>query len=236
MPAILTLGARNLGGTIVDRFASVGWDVATVSLSEETADAVRQRHPDVLAFAADAGDPEALGRIVDRIREEFGTLDVAVNAVSPRGGGPGSGAIVDAPADAIDRYARELVPEVFTFFRVCGAALAERGEGTLIQVTGGSARRAMRGKGAWAAGAFATRALSQAAALELREEGVHAALLVVDGVIASGKSAEALENESDDASVAEDDVVAAIEYLSGQSPRAWSHELVITPRGDRWVP
>lgn len=236
MSSILTLGARNLGGTIVDEFAAIGWDVATVSLSEETAGSVRERHPDALAFAADAGDPDELRRIVGEVRETFGSLDVAVNAISPRGGGPGSGELVEAAPDAIDRYARELVPEVFTFYRVCGSAMAERGEGALIQVTGGSARRAMKGKGAWAAGAFATRALTQAAALELRESGVHVSLLVVDGVIENEKTADWLEDEPDDASVAESDVVSAITYLVGQSPRGWTHELVITPRGDRWVP
>ena len=41
--------------------------------------------------------------------------------------------------------------------------------GTLIQVTGGSARRAMPGRGIWSAGAQASRALTHAAAQEVRE-------------------------------------------------------------------
>ena len=60
---------------------------------------------------------------------------------------------------------------------------------TLIQVTGGSARRAMPGRGLWAAGAAATRALVHAAAQELRAEGVHVALLIVDATIDSPKTA-----------------------------------------------
>jgi len=63
--------------------------------------------------------------------------------------------------------------------------LGEQGSGTLVQITGGSARRGMVGRGPWAAAAFATRALLQSAALELRERGVHAALLVVDASIES---------------------------------------------------
>ena len=58
-----------------------------------------------------------------------------------------------------------------------------------MQITGGSSRRAMPGSGLWAAGAFATRALVQAAAQELREEGIHAALLAVDATIESPKTA-----------------------------------------------
>lgn len=236
MSAILVLGARHLGGAVAERFAGQGWDVATVSLSEETARAVESRIPGALAIAADAGDPGALEKVVDRVVGRFGSLDAAVNAVSPPGGSPGSGDLAEAPADAIDRYAKRLVPQVWTFFRVCGRAMAEAGSGTLVQVTGGSARRAMKGKAAWAAGAFATRALAQAAALEYREKGVHAALLVVDAVIESEKTREFLAGRPDHESASQPDVVAAIEYLVGQSERAWTHELVITPRGDRWVP
>ena len=70
---------------------------------------------------------------------------------------------------------------MFSFYRLVGASLAERGGGTLIQVTGGSARRALPGRAPWASGAAATRALSQAAANELKPKGVHACLLICDG-------------------------------------------------------
>lgn len=238
MPAILVIGARNLGGALAERFAERGWDVATVSLSEGTAAAVRQRLPSALALTADAGDPVALERVVGRVRARFGGLHAAVNAASPRtrpgpfGGGP----LLEADASAIEPYASELVPQVFTFLRVCGRALVEEGGGTLVQVTGGSARRAMAGKGAWAAGAFATRALTQAAALELREHGVHAALLVVDATIESEKTQGALRGAPPEASASHADVADAVEFLVRQTPRAWTHELQITPAGDRWVP
>ena len=41
----------------------------------------------------------------------------------------------------------------------------------------------MPGRGLWAAGAFSTRAITQAAAQELREQGIHVALLIVDAGI-----------------------------------------------------
>ena len=76
-------------------------------------------------------------------------------------------------------------------FLSAGAVALRAGDGgALIQVTGGSARRAMPGKGLWAAGAFAARALVQAAAQELRQEGIHVALLSVDATIESPKTAD----------------------------------------------
>ena len=44
MPTILVFGARRLGGAILDRFAEHGWNLAAVTLSDETAETVRQRH------------------------------------------------------------------------------------------------------------------------------------------------------------------------------------------------
>jgi hypothetical protein len=31
-------------------------------------------------------------------------------------------------------------------------------------------------------------------------------------------------------------VARAVEYLASQSPRAHTHELVVTPAGERWLP
>ena len=55
---VVVLGARNLGGAIVDHFLGLGWNVAAVARSEETLDRVRAEG--ALALAADASDPDQL--------------------------------------------------------------------------------------------------------------------------------------------------------------------------------
>ena len=238
MPTLLALGARHLGGAVADRFVELGYDLSAVALSDETRQRVLQRHPQALAFAADTSDADRLEAVVAQTVDRFGGLDVAVNAASPRprqgvfGGGP----LLEATADAIEPYARGLIPQVYHFLRICGRQMAKQGHGTLIQVTGGSARRAIAGRSAWASGAFASRGLTQGAALELRDRGVHAALLIVDAVIESEKTASFLAGRRPEESAGHEDVVRAIEYLAGQSPRGWTHELTITPSADRWVP
>ena len=99
----------------------------------------------------------------------------------------------------------------------------------MVQVTGGSSRRAMPGRGLWAAGAFGVRALTQAAALELREQEIHVALLVVDAGI--DRSGQGDARSADQPSLAD-----AVVYLAGQSPRAMTHELQVTPALDNWTP
>ena len=84
--------------------------------------------------------------------------------------------------------------------------------------------------------AHATKALVHAAAQELREDGVHVALLVVDATIDSPKTASMTEGRAKNETADQAEIARAVEYLAGQSPRAWSHELVVTPAGDRWLP
>jgi NAD(P)-dependent dehydrogenase (short-subunit alcohol dehydrogenase family) len=94
----------------------------------------------------------------------------------------------------------------------------------------------MPGKGLWAAGAFATRALVQAAAQELRQDGIHVALLVVDATIESPKTAEFTRDVPRDALGDMAQIAEAVSFLVQQESRALTHELMVTPAGDRWVP
>jgi NADP-dependent 3-hydroxy acid dehydrogenase YdfG len=80
------------------------------------------------------------------------------------------------------------------------------------------------------------RALTHAAAQELRGTGIHVALLIVDGIIKSPKTAHMTRGMADDALVQSEDVAHAVRFLATQSARGMSHELVITPAGDRWLP
>ncbi len=234
---ILVLGPRRLGGAVAERYAAAGWNVATISRSAASADRVRDRIPGVLALSGDAADTGSLATAVDDVIERLGGIDAAVNCVSPvKDGVVTGGRLTELEADALRPYAETLIPATFNFLKICGSRMAERGGGTLIQVTGGSARRAMPGRGPWASAAFSVKALTHASAQELRESGVHVALLVVDAVIESDKTKDQLRGKADHYSTRHEDVVNAIEYLTGQSPRGWTHELALTPQGDRWLP
>jgi NAD(P)-dependent dehydrogenase (short-subunit alcohol dehydrogenase family) len=238
VPALLVFGARNLGRTISSVFSADGWDAAAMATSQETIEGFVAAVPRGLGFVGDAARESDVQHALEGTREAFGSLDLVVNAIGARfrGRSFGGGGLIESDASALEPYVEELVPAIFNIARLGGRALVEGGGGTLVQVTGGSARRAMGGRGPWAAGAFATRALLQSASLELRERGVHAALLIVDGSIESPKTAERLAGSDPDESTTEQDVAAAVRYLVSQSSRGWTHELQITPRLDRWVP
>jgi 3-oxoacyl-[acyl-carrier protein] reductase len=235
----VVLGARNLGAAIVDHLVSEGWRGASVALSEESVAAARRRG--VLGIAGDASDPDSLGAVVHRVRDELGPPSLIVNAVSaarpPAGGGPfGGGQIAEASIEAFRGWTAAVAEQAFVFLSTGARALREAGGGTLVQVTGGSSRRAMPGRGLWSAGAQATRAMVQAAAQELRSEGIHVALLIVDATIESPKTASFTRDRPREALADQRLIPEAVSYLAGQQPRAYTHELALTPAGERWVP
>jgi 3-oxoacyl-[acyl-carrier protein] reductase len=236
----LILGARNLGGAFVDHLQGSGWRCAAVAQSDDTASAARERG--ALGIAADASDLDALTGAIEQVRGELGPPALIVNAVAASrppddDRGFGGGAVADATLEGFHGWAVAVAEQAFVFLSTGIRALREAGNGgTLIQVTGGSSRRAMPGRGLWSAGAQATRALTHAAAQEVRAEGIHVALLIVDATIESPKT-EAFTRDTPKEALADMRLIAeAVEFLATQEQRAYTHELVLTPSGDTWVP
>ncbi len=233
----LVLGARNLGGSIAGDLIEHGWRVASVARSADSLDRVRELG--ALPLAADATDPDSLAQALQEATAANGAPSLFVNAVSASRstGGPwGGGPVADAGLEGIRQWCTPVAEQCAIFLQLAARALRASGGGTIVQVTGGSARRAMPGRGAWAAGAAATRALVHAAAQELREEDIHVALLIVDATIESPKTADRAAAMPARALIREADVAAAVRYLAAQEVRGLTHELVVTPAGDRWLP
>jgi NAD(P)-dependent dehydrogenase (short-subunit alcohol dehydrogenase family) len=238
-PGVLVVfGARNVGRAVVAERLAAGWRALAVARTQETLDRLRAAHPGpaLATLRGDAADPGLVAEAMARAEEELGGLDLVVNAVTavPRDQTFGGGPIADAPPERLESWLAGYLPAAWAVMRGGAAALATRGAGTLVQVAGGSARRAMPGRGPWAVAQSGARALAHALAQEMRPRGVHVALLVADGTIRTDRNPMAGRPEEDGLDPA--DVAAAVAYLAGQARRAWTHELVLTPVGAVWVP
>jgi NAD(P)-dependent dehydrogenase (short-subunit alcohol dehydrogenase family) len=233
----LIFGARNLGRAIIETLVGAGWNAAGVARSDSTLEGVTAAG--ALAIRADVTDPASVRAALEEAAGAHGGLDLVVNAASAYGGrreGPfGGGPLAEASPDAFDSWAVAPPRAAFMFLSATANFLVEQGRpATIVQVTGGSSRRAMPGRGLWAAGAFGVRAITQAAALELREQGIHVALLIVDAGIQplTGK-----REGVDPATLADAHQIArAVQFLGEQGSQAATHELQVTPLAERWVP
>jgi len=233
----LVFGARNLGRAVLETLSGAGWSVAGVARSDATLEGVAGLG--ALAIHADVTDPASVQEALEQAAAANGPLDLVVNAASAYGGtrtGPfGGGPLAEAAPDAFDAWAAAPPRAAFAFLSATARFLVDQGRpATIVQVTGGSSRRAAPGRGLWAAGAFGVRALTQAAALELRERGIHVALLIVDAGIeplSGGRPG------ADPAALADaHEIARAVQFLGEQGARAATHELQVTPLGELWVP
>jgi NADP-dependent 3-hydroxy acid dehydrogenase YdfG len=232
MATALIIGARNFGFAIAQRLMADGWSVAGGARSTDTLEKLRAAGAD--ALDVDVTDQASVRGALEAVAARHGTVDLVVNAASPytgsRSGPFGGGELAAAAPDGFEQWAAMPARGAFAFLSASARFLREQGRpATVVQVTGGSARRAKPGRGLWAAGAFSVRALTQAAAIELREHRIHVALLIVDAVI--DRSGGNDEHTSDPQSLAD-----AVAYLAAQSPRAMTHELQVTPALDNWTP
>jgi NAD(P)-dependent dehydrogenase (short-subunit alcohol dehydrogenase family) len=234
----VVFGARNLGRAVIELLVSDGWAVTGVARSRGTLYGVRAFG--ALALEGDVTDPASVHGVLEQAAAAHGPVDLVVNAAAAYGGersGPfGGGPIADADLDGFQAWAAAPARAAFSFLSA-GArfAIAQGRAATLVQVTGGSARRALPGRGLWAAGSFGVRAITNAAALELRPRGIQVSLLIVDagiqpldGSTRAGVPPEAL---ADPRRIAD-----AVLFLANQDARSATHELQLTPLAENWTP
>jgi len=234
----VVFGARNLGRAVIELLVSGGWAVTGVARSQGTLDGVRAAG--AVAVEGDVTDPANVYSVLEQAAAAHGGVDLVVNAAAAYGGersGPfGGGPIAEAGLDGFDAWAAAPARAAFSCLSAGGRfALAQGRPATLVQVTGGSARRAMPGRGLWAAGSFGVRAISNAAALELRPHGIQVALLIVDAGIQpfdrSARPGFAPEALADPRRIAD-----AVLFLANQDARSATHELQLTPLAESWTP
>jgi 3-oxoacyl-[acyl-carrier protein] reductase len=234
----VVFGARNLGRAVIELLISEGWAVAGAARSRSTLEGVSA--VGALALEADVTDPASVYATLEEAAAAHGGVELVLNAAAAYGGersGPfGGGPIAGAELDAFDSWAAAPARAAFSFLSASGRfALAQGCAATLVQVTGGSARRAMPGRGLWAAGSFGVRAITNAAALELRPHGIQVTLLIVDagiqpldGSARPGVLPQALANPRR--------IADAVLFLANQDARSATHELQLTPLADNWTP
>jgi len=234
----VVFGARNIGRAVIELLLSDGWAVTGVARSQSTLDGISAAG--ALALQADVTDPASVYDVLEPAAAAQGGVDLVVNAAAAYGGdrsGPfGGGPIAEADLDGFDSWTAAPARAAFSFLSASGRFALTQGRGaTLVQVTGGSARRALPGRGLWAAGSFGVRAITNAAALELRSHGIQVTLLIVDagiqpldGSTRAGVSPEAL---ADPRRIAD-----AVLFLAKQDARSATHELQLTPLAENWTP
>jgi hypothetical protein len=130
--ALITGGDSGIGRAVAIAFAREGADVAISYLPSEESDAqetarwVREADRDVLPLPGDIQTPAHCERMIDRVFEEFGTLDILVNNAAFQ---RTHERIEDIPVEEFDRTFRT---NVYAMFWLCRAAMPRMQPGSCI--------------------------------------------------------------------------------------------------------
>jgi NAD(P)-dependent dehydrogenase (short-subunit alcohol dehydrogenase family) len=224
--AIIGIGPKN-GASFARELHSAGYRVALVSRGTELSEKLVAELGDGKAYACDAGQPDAIAKTFASIRDDLGDPEVLVyNA------GSGSWKAFDetTPADLERAFAINAVG-FMTSAQAVLPAMRKAKRGSIIVV---GATASLRGKPmttAFAAAKSAQRSLAQSLARQFWPEGIHVALLIIDGSIgdasapADGDTVKRLDPR---------DIAKATVALVRQPASAWSFEIDLRPKDEPW--
>lgn len=220
MPALLVIGARGLGREIALHFAKRGFSVTCASRTRADVEAVAAETGG-RGVVADLGDRASLERLLD----VSGPPDLAVCAQAS--GAPFRvGPVLEADPEHLRIRLEAMVLGTLRFLQAVAPRMKA---GTIVQIGTTLAAAPRPGFGALSSPQFALRALVRTAAGELKPRGLHVAYLAVEGQLATLSSKAWMERHGEARAIPPQEVARAIEYLHGQDPRAWTHELAVRP-------
>lgn len=219
---VIGIGPKN-GRAFATRFAGEGYDVALLSRSTDYSSELAQELGGK-AYACDVTDPEAIRSVFAQIRADLGDVDVLLyNAGSGQ-----FGTFDEVPDEAFEKGWQINVRGFLQSTREVVEAMREKGRGAII-VTGATA--SLRGKpftAAFAQAKAAQRSLAQSLARQLGPQGIHVALVIVDGGIGTD------EQTGDEGMLRPSDIADTVYHLATQAKSAWSFEVDVRPFKESW--
>lgn len=219
---VIGIGPKN-GRAFAQRFAAEGYAVALLSRSTDYSSGLAAELGGK-AYACDVTDPAAIERAFSQVREDLGDVEVLLyNAGSGQ-----FGTFDDVADEEFERGWQINVRGLLQSVRQVVGPMRDKGAGAII-VTGATA--SLRGKpftAAFAQAKAAQRSLAQSFARQLGPEGIHVAVVIVDGMIGTDdqdEGATALQPK---------DIADTVYHLARQPKSAWSFEVDVRPFKENW--
>ncbi|MEN0064746.1 MAG: SDR family NAD(P)-dependent oxidoreductase [Myxococcota bacterium] len=223
-PVCVVVGVgKGIGESLVRTYAKEGYRMVLMARTEAKIAALAEEVGG-LAVPCDATDEASIEAAFAKVAADLGTVHTLLWNV-------GSGVFGDL--DAIEVAGMELAWRtntlgLFVAAKQVVSGMRDAGEGAIL-VTGATASR--RGKPfttAFAAGKAAQRSLCQSLARQLWPQGIHVALVVVDGMV------QAPDRDAIDVALLPDDIATTFLHLSKQPSTAWTFELEVRPHRENW--
>ena len=219
---VIGIGPKN-GRAFATRFAQEGYAVALLSRSTEYSGKLAAELGG-RAYACDVTDPESIASAFARAREDLGDVDVLLYNV----GNAQFGTLDDVPDEAFEQGWIINVRGLLQSTRQVIGVMRDKGEGAII-VTGATA--SLRGKpvtSAFAQAKAAQRSLAQSFARQFGPQGIHVALVIVDGMIGTD------DQDANANALRPADIADTVYQLAKQPKSAWTFETDVRPFNENW--
>ena len=223
--AIVGIGPKN-GAAFARRFNSAGYKVALLSRSTTFSEELVAGLSDARAYTCDASDPASVEASFAQLQSELGSVDVLIyNA-----GSGGWQTVEEISPDEFEQGWRVNALGVLVASQQVIPAMKGKGAGNIVIVGATASLRGRPKTTGFAAAKAAQRSLAQSMAKHLGPQGIHVALLIIDGSIASPGSVEAEQGKRLDP----EDIAGLAHYLTTQPRSAWSFEVEARPCQETW--
>jgi NADP-dependent 3-hydroxy acid dehydrogenase YdfG len=218
-----------LGEAAARRLAAEGHRVAVAARNGQRLTALAEELGGI-AVSMDATDPTSVLAGLAQVTDALGPLDTVVWNV----GGAVFGDLEKVDLDALDLGLGTNIRGLFVLAKATLPEMASRGGGALV-ITGATA--SLRGKPfttTFAAGKAAQRSLAQSLARQYGPQGIHVALIIVDGMVGSEGSIARMPKRPAESFIEPEGYADAVAFLVGQRRSAWTFELDIRPHVESW--
>lgn len=227
--AVVGVGPGN-GAAFARRFAKDGYSVALLARNAGYLDDLKASIDGAAAYPCDATDPDAVESSFKAIARDLGPVDVLLyNA------GSGVFATVEQTTpESFELSWRINTMGLFLTAQQVIPAMKEKGAGSII-VTGATA--SLRGGAnfaAFASAKAAQRNLTQSMARHLGPQGIHVALVIVDGMVDLPRTRKMMPDAPEERFLKPDDIAESVYFLSQQAPSAWTFEFDVRPSTESW--
>jgi NAD(P)-dependent dehydrogenase (short-subunit alcohol dehydrogenase family) len=187
-----------------------------------------------LAYQLDARREDEVIALFKKIESEVGSLEVVVFNV----GGNVRFPLLEMTAEKYFKTWEMCAMAGFLVGREAARVLLPKRRGTILFTGATASLRGGVGFSAFAGGKAALRALAQSMAREFGPQGLHIAHVVVDGVIDSERVRQAQPERvaalGHEGLLEPDSIARAYLWLHEQTPDAWTFELDLRPRVEKW--
>lgn len=167
--ALITGGARGIGGATVRAFAGEGAKLVFTDVNPELGNALaKELGPDSVFLEHDVTDEAGWQRVRDKTVERFGRIDILVN----NAGIITVSGFLDFTREAFERVMAVNLTGTFLGIRAVGPVMLEQKKGSIVNISSADGISATNGLCAYTASKWAVRGLTKSAAIELGHKGV----------------------------------------------------------------